>query len=282
MNISEEVIEFLRRALEEDIHTVDITTESIIPPHKTSKAIIRAKSDMILAGLPFAEEIFRLLDPQVDIRRFFNDGNHIKEGETIVHILGNTRALLKGERVALNLLQRLSGIATLTSRFVDVVKGKDVKILDTRKTTPGMRYLEKYAVRMGGGYNHRFGLYDGIIIKDNHIRACGGIRESLKRIKDNLPHHLLKIEVEVKDLDELRIAIEQGVDVIMLDNMNIEEIKEAVTLIRKSGRNILIEVSGNVNFENIKSIADTGVDLISIGMLTHSAPAVDISMKIID
>lgn len=282
MNIPEEVNEFLRRALHEDIRTGDITTESIIPQDKRSKAIIRTKSDIVLAGLPFAEEVMRILDPQIDIRRFFNDGNRVKNGETIAHISGNTHALLKGERVALNILQRLSGIATLTSRFADSVRDKNVKIVDTRKTTPCMRYLEKYAVRMGGGFNHRFGLYDGVLIKDNHIKVCGGLKEAIRKAKDNLPHHLLRIEVEVKDIDELKLAIEEGADIIMLDNMKIDEIREAVKMVRKSGKKIILEVSGNVNLENIRSIAETGVDLISVGMLTHSAPAADISMKIID
>ena len=207
---------------------------------------------------------------------FFSDGDRIKKGDVIAEVWGKTRTILSGERVSLNILQRLSGIATLTSMYNDKIQGTKAKIVDTRKTTPCLRFMEKYAVRTGGGGNHRFGLFDGILIKDNHIKAVGGIKESVTRAKKG--HHLLKIEVEVETLDQLREAIEAGADVVMLDNMPVHEMKEAVTLVK--GR-VLIEASGNVTLENIKDIADTGVDFISAGALTHSAPAADISLKIV-
>ncbi len=274
-NIADAVI---INALKEDIGNCDITTSSLIPEKHVSKAALVAKGGFILAGLPFAERTFNLIDKSLKFRNFKKDGSLIKEGNTIAKINGNTRNLLMAERVVLNILQRLSGIATLTESYIKRVKGLKVKIMDTRKTMPGLRFFEKYAVRTGGGYNHRYGLFDGVLIKDNHIAAVGGVGKAIRlaRLKS---HHLLKIEVEVKNLSEVKEAISSGADIIMLDNMPIDKIKKSVRLIRSKNPYVIIEVSGNINLENVRTIAETGVDLISIGALTHSAPAVDICLK---
>jgi nicotinate-nucleotide pyrophosphorylase (carboxylating) len=278
-----ELIEFLRKALIEDIGSGDITTNSIVQDTHTSRALIIAKSELVLAGMPFVKELFLLFDRDIRFHILKEEGSEIKKGETIAEINGKTATILTCERTGLNILQRLSGIATLTRRFVEKVKGTGVKILDTRKTTPLMRYLEKYAVRIGGGFNHRFGLFDGVLIKDNHIKAVGGIKKAIDLVKNNKAfHHLLKIEVETKDMEEVKEALEAGADIIMLDNMDIEEIKKAVRYIKGHSQRVLIEASGNVNLENVRAIAETGVDFISVGMLTHSAGAVDISLKIVD
>lgn len=270
----------LKNALLEDIGCGDITTSSVISPEHKSTAVLIAKEDFILAGIPFAEKIFKLINPQIRFKTNKKDSNRVKKGEVIATIRGNTRSLLMAERVALNLLQRLSGIATLTNRFIKCVNGLPVKIVDTRKTTLGLRFFEKYAVRVGGGHNHRFGLFDGILIKDNHIAAGGGIKNTV-RLARQKAHPLLKIEVEAKNIREVREALSAGADAIMLDNMSLKEIKRAVKIIRQKRPEIIIEVSGNVNREDVRRIAETGVDLISIGALTYSTPAVDISMKII-
>jgi nicotinate-nucleotide pyrophosphorylase (carboxylating) len=275
MDIPSSVINLIHRALEEDIGPGDITTSLLIPGKHESKAVFLSKANFLLAGLPFAKEVFRILDPSVGFRMFFNDGDKVNAADVIAEVYGNTSVILNGERVSLNILQRLSGIATLTKMFTEKVKDLNVKIVDTRKTTPCQRFMEKYAVRTGGGYNHRFGLFDGILIKDNHIKAVGNIREAVQRAKSS--HHLTKIEVEVRNLDELNEAVEAGADVVMLDNMTIPDMKEAV---RISKNRVLLEASGSVNLENVRDIAETGVDLISIGALTHSAPSVDISLKI--
>ena len=276
MDIPQGVSASLRRALEEDIGSGDITASLLLPEESISKAHIIAKGGFVLAGLPFIQEVFRILDPSLSFKTFFRDGDRIKKGDVIAEVWGKTRTILSGERVSLNILQRLSGIATLTSMYNDKIHGTKAKIVDTRKTAPCLRFMEKYAVKTGGGGNHRFGLFDGILIKDNHIKAVGSIKESVNLAKKG--HHLLKIEVEVETLDQLREAIEAGAHVVMLDNMPVHEMKEAVTLVK--GR-VLIEASGNVTLENIKDIAETGVDLISVGALTHSAPAADISLKIV-
>jgi nicotinate-nucleotide pyrophosphorylase (carboxylating) len=276
MEIPSSVINLIHLALEEDIGPGDITTSLLIPAENESKAVFLSKADFLLAGLPFAKEVFRILNPSVCFKMFFNDGEKVNKADVIAEVYGNTSVILNGERVSLNILQRLSGIATLTNMFTEKIKGLNVKIVDTRKTTPCQRFREKYAVRTGGGYNHRFGLYDGILIKDNHIKAVGNIREAVKRAKSN--HHLTKIEVEVRNLDELNEAIEAGADVVMLDNMTTFDMKEAV---RISKKRVLLEASGSVNLGNVRNIAETGVDLISIGALTHSAPSVDISLKIV-
>ncbi len=270
------VRETIHIALSEDLGHGDITSLLIVPASKEAKAIIRAKEDLILAGMPFVREVFLIIDPRIDVKVFFEEGIDIAKGSEIAEVTGNARGLLAGERTALNILQRVSGIATLTHTFKSLVSDLPVKIVDTRKTAPGMRFMDKYGVQTGGGDNHRYGLYDGVLIKDNHIRIAGGVKEAVGLAKK--AHHLMKIEVEVGNFDELREALDAGADVIMLDNMSLDEMAQAVKITK--GR-ALIEASGNVNINNVRTIAETGVDLISIGALTHSARAVDISMKII-
>jgi nicotinate-nucleotide pyrophosphorylase (carboxylating) len=266
----------IEQALQEDLGPGDITSESTIRPDSVSTAVMLAKQELVLAGLEVAREVFHYIDPNIQFTAFVKDGDRVNAGTEIAKLLGNTRALLAGERVALNLLQHLSGIATMTAHYVERVKGLKAEVLDTRKTLPGLRRLEKYAVRAGGGRNHRFGLYDGVLIKDNHIKAAGGITKAVEDAGKSA-HHLLKIEVETKTLDEVREAIAAQADIIMLDNMPIEMMREAVRLI--AGR-ALVEASGNITLESIRAVAETGVDAISSGSLTHSAPAADISMKI--
>ncbi len=268
--------ETIRLAMLEDIGHGDITSLLVVPEDSEAKARITAKEDFILAGMPFVKEVFNSIDRCVVINEFLHDGSRVKKGDVIAEISGNARSLLAGERISLNILQRVSGIATQTMGYVEKVSGLPVKIADTRKTTPVMRFMEKYGVRIGGGANHRFGLYDGILIKDNHIKIAGGVKKAVGLAKK--AHHLLKIEVEVKNLDELKEALDAVADVIMLDNMSAQDMREAVKIAK--GKAIL-EASGNVNLENIRGIAETGVNIISIGALTHSARAVDISMKII-
>ena len=269
--------EIIETALREDIGAGDITTTATVDKKAEGSAEIIVKEGLIVAGILIAEAVFKTVDAGIAFKAFVKDGESVKKGKTIARISGRLSSLLAGERVALNFLQRLSGIATLTSYFVAKVKGCRAKILDTRKTTPGLRILEKYAVRMGGGFNHRFGLCDGILIKDNHIAAVGSIMEAVLRARENIPHNML-IEVEAKNLDEVRGAILAGADVIMLDNMKPAVMKQAVKII---GKKALIEASGGVNLQNVRVIAKTGVDFISIGALTHSARAVDISMEVV-
>jgi nicotinate-nucleotide pyrophosphorylase (carboxylating) len=265
----------IAHALAEDLGTGDVTAEATIPAESASEALVLAKQDLVLAGIDAAREVFHYLDPEIRFSSVVKDGDAIRSGTELARLSGNTRNLLAGERVSLNLLQHLSGIATLTAGYVDKIKGLKARVLDTRKTLPGLRQLEKYAVRMGGGKNHRMGLYDMILIKDNHIKAAGGITKAMEsaRIKSGQ----LKIEVETKDLDEVREALSAKADIIMLDNMPLELMREAVAIIRGQA---LVEASGNVTLETIRAIAETGVDYISSGSLTHSAPAADISMKI--
>jgi nicotinate-nucleotide pyrophosphorylase (carboxylating) len=276
MEIPLGVVETIRRALEEDVGPGDCTTSLLIPEKKKSSAQFIAKGNLILAGLPFASLVFQLLDHTVRLRPFSADGDRIKKGRIIAEVSGYTGMLLKGERVSLNLLQRLSGIATLTGIYVEKIKGLKAKIVDTRKTTPCLRFMERYAVKTGGGCNHRFGLFDGILIKDNHIKAVGSIPKAIERAKSS--HHLSKIEIEVENIRGLREAIDAGADVVMLDNMSITDMRKAVLV--ANGR-VVLEASGGVTLENVREIAETGVDLISVGALTHSAPAVDISLKIV-
>ena len=270
------VVESIRRALEEDIGSGDITTSLLIPEEAVSKARYIAKDTFTLAGIPFAQEVFHILHPSIEWTSFFTDGDKIVKGDVLAELSGKTRIILTGERVSLNILQRLSGIATLTSAYVERIRGLKTRIVDTRKTVPGMRFMEKYAVRKGGGHNHRFGLFDGILIKNNHIKAVGSVSEAVKRAKAS--HHLAKIEVEVESLRDLVQAVEAGADIIMLDNMSVSDMKEAVQIIQ--GR-LLIEASGGINLDNVREIASTGVDIISIGALTHSAAAVDISLQLV-
>lgn len=274
--IDHKIRSFLMKALSEDIGPGDVTTDSIFPEVIPSRGIIRAKEDLILAGIDVVKEVFALIDAEIIFTSLHRDIERVKKGEVIAEIMGDGRTLLKGERVALNIIQRLSGIATLTRRYVEEVEGYKVRILDTRKTAPNLRVLEKYAVRVGGGWNHRLGLFDGVLIKDNHIALAGSIKKAVRRVRENAPH-TLKIEVEVKNLEEAQEAIALGADIIMLDNMGLDDIRRAVGMVK--GR-LLIEVSGNVDLSKIRDIASAGVDFISIGALTHSAPAVDISMEI--
>lgn len=267
----------IKTALAEDIGSGDITTMATVDGETEGEADIIAKENLVVAGILIAEAVFKTVDTKIDFKALVTDGDSIRKGKTIAAVSGRVSAILTGERVALNFLQRLSGIATLTSQFVNNVKGFKVKILDTRKTTPGLRVLEKYAVRMGGGFNHRFGLCNGVLIKDNHIAAVGSIAEAVCRAREKAPKNML-IEVEVKNLNEVKEAIIAGADVIMLDNMKPSVMKKAVEII---GRTALVEASGGINLKNIREIAKTGVDFISVGALTHSARAVDISLEVV-
>ncbi|MBI5327186.1 MAG: carboxylating nicotinate-nucleotide diphosphorylase [Deltaproteobacteria bacterium] len=270
--------DIIETALLEDVGSGDITTMAVVDRNVEGSAEIIAKEDMVVAGALIAEAVFKTIDAKIEFKAFVKDGDRVKKGKIIAAVSGRLSAIFIGERVALNFLQRLSGIATLTSRFVNNVKGLKVKILDTRKTTPGLRILEKYAVRMGGGFNHRFGLCDGVLIKDNHIAAVGRIAEAVCRAREKAPKNML-IEVEVKNMTEVKEAIIAGADVIMLDNMKPSVMKQAVKTIGKAA---LIEASGGVNLKNIRAIAKTGVDFISVGALTHSARAVDISLEVVN
>jgi len=270
--------ELIRLALEEDIGAGDITTDALIAPEITATAVIFAKEPLIIAGLRVAQEVFITLDPAASFDTPFQDGDRVESNDDILTVQCTLRALLTGERTALNFLQRLSGISTNTRKYVDRVAGTRVRLTDTRKTTPGWRSLEKYAVKVGGAHNHRFGLYDAILIKDNHIAACGGISEAVTKIQsDKDPSQ--QIEVEVSDLGQVNEALESGADIIMLDNMNLTDIRRAVTIVKERA---LIEVSGGVTLDRLAEITDTGVDIISIGALTHSARAVDISMRLVE
>ncbi len=268
--------DLITRALAEDIGSGDVTSQATIRKESRSVAVLLAKQDLVLAGLDVARAVFHQLDEGIQFTASAKDGDRVNAGAEFVKLTGNTRALLAGERVALNLLQHLSGIATLTARYVEQVKGLKAAVLDTRKTLPGLRELEKYAVRMGGGRNHRMGLYDMVLIKDNHIKAAGGVTRAVEAARGNV-HPPLKIEVETKTLDEVREALAVKAEIIMLDNMPADMMREAVKLVNGQ---TLVEASGNVTLETIRAIAETGVDLISSGSLTHSAPAADISMKI--
>ncbi len=263
-------------AISEDVGSGDITTDNLVAPDLTGNGIIIAKEPLVVAGLDIAKQVFETFDPNVLFTSGFSDGDTLKKGEILLEVEGKLDALLKGERTALNFLQRLSGIATHVRTYVETLKGKDVRLVDTRKTTPGWRVLEKYAVRMGGAFNHRMGLYDGVLIKDNHIAVSGSIKKAVAHIRNNVSH-LVKIEVEVSDIFEAKEALEAGADVIMLDNMDIAGIKEAVKVI--AGR-ALVEVSGMVTKDDLQTLASTGIDIISAGALTHSAGSIDLSMKI--
>ncbi len=267
------VIEY---ALNEDIGNGDITTNSLIPIDLQTKATMVAKSTGVIAGLAVAEYVFRTFSSDITWKTFVNDGDKVSKGDLIVEILGSYRALLTGERVALNFLQRMSGIATMTANYVDTLKEYKTQILDTRKTVPGLRLLDKYAVKMGGGTNHRIGLYDMVLIKDNHIKIAGGITNAVAQIKKNLPDGI-KVEVETTTIREVQEALAAGVDIIMLDNMSNSTMAESVKLI---GGQAKVEASGNMTMERLKEVAATGVDFISIGALTHSVAAFDISMNI--
>ncbi len=271
--------DFIRSALAEDLGHGDITSSLTIGNEKACAHII-AKEPFVLAGMPFVKEVFDILGGGVQIDVLIEEGSRVKKGDIIARLSGGAKELLAGERVALNILQRLSGTATAASSFVEKVKDLPVRITDTRKTTPGMRSMEKYAVAVGGASNHRFGLYDGILIKDNHIKIAGGVKKAIGLAKKG--HHLLKIEVEVGNMAELEEAVDAGADVIMLDNMSVAEMTDAVKFARSRNDRVLLEASGNVGLNNVRDIALTGVDIISVGAITHSAKAADISMKITD
>lgn len=265
---------YILAALREDMTSGDITTDSILKDEKAEVNLI-AKDKGILAGLDVFKRVFELLDEDVTFEFYFSDGDEVNNKDLIGKIRGRAKAILEGERTALNFLQRMSGIATYTKKMVDALDSEHVKILDTRKTTPNMRIFEKYAVTLGGGYNHRYNLSDGIMLKDNHIDAAGGIREAVEKVRSLNPF-VKKIEVEVENFDQVREALEAKADIIMLDNMEIEEIKEACKIINKKA---IIECSGNVSLENINSYKDLDIDYISSGAITYSAGVLDLSMK---
>ncbi|MCI9419085.1 MAG: carboxylating nicotinate-nucleotide diphosphorylase [Eubacterium sp.] len=265
----------IRLALQEDITSEDITTNAVMPDAKKGEVQLICKQDGIIAGLEVFARVFRLLDETVEIKFSCNDGDAVTSGQVMAVLTGDIRVLLSGERVALNYLQRMSGIATYTSEVAKLLEGSGTKLLDTRKTTPNMRIFEKYAVKVGGGYNHRYNLSDGVLLKDNHIGAAGGVSQAVRMAKEYAPF-VRKIEVEVENLDMVREAADAGADIIMLDNMSAEEMREAVKLI---GGRAQTECSGNVTKENVKHLVEIGVDYISSGALTHSAPILDISLK---
>lgn len=266
----------VKAALMEDIGSGDITTLLTTPVNYDATATMTAKEEGVVAGIELARAIFKLVDPAIIFDPCIVDGAHVKPGDHIAVIAGNARGVLTAERVSLNFIQQASGVATLTAKYVELVSHTNAKIVDTRKTVPGLRRLQKYAVTLGGGYNHRFGLDDGILIKDNHIAAAGGITPAITSAKQSAPH-TLKIEIEVTDLAQLQEAIEAGADIVMLDNMPLEIMREAVKI--ANGR-VTLEASGGVNLETVKAIAEAGVDIISVGALTHSPAALDISMNI--
>lgn len=267
--------ELIMMALREDITSEDITTNSVMPEYQKGEVQLICKQDGVLAGLDVFKRVFELLDDTVEFKMNYKDGDSVKNGDLIGTVTGDIRVLLSGERTALNYLQRMSGIATYTRSIADLLKGSKTKLLDTRKTTPNMRVFEKYAVRVGGGCNHRYNLSDGILLKDNHIGAAGGVREAVLMAKEYAPF-VRKIEVEVENLEMLKEALDAGADIVMLDNMSVEMMKEAVKLAEGRAET---ECSGNVTRENVSRLVDIGVDYISSGALTHSAPIMDLSLK---
>ncbi len=269
--------EIIRVALGEDLGEVgDVTTRALFPTSRDVRAAIFCRDSGVIAGIEVAARVFALLE-KVSFQSRVEEGERVEGGQVIAELEGTIEVILLGERTALNFLQHLSGIATLTAQFVEKVEGYPVKILDTRKTTPGLRLLEKEAVRAGGGFNHRFGLYDGVLIKDNHLKALGEIAAAVKSIRSHLPSK--KIEVETENLRQVKEALEAGADIIMLDNMDVATMKEAVRIV---GGRVIVEASGGINLENIREIAATGVDWISVGVLTQAAPPLDISLEIVE
>ena len=270
------IVEF---ALEEDTALGDITSELTVPEGRAASGILLAKSDGVISGLSVVREVFRQVDPAVRFEPLLEDGDRVTRGERIAHIAGSARSILKGERVALNFLQRLSGVATTTARYVEATRGTEARIIDTRKTTPGMRLLEKASVRHGGGHNHRIGLGDGILIKDNHLAAIGGPERIARAVSAARAGaaHTLRVEVEVTSLAELEQALAVRPDTVLLDNMTVEEMSQAVRL---TAARALLEASGGITLESVRAVALTGVNLISVGALTHSSRALDISLEI--
>lgn len=270
-----ETVRLIRGALREDIGRGDITTESIVPSGRTGSAMIVAKGKGVICGIDAAGLVFNVIDKRLKARRFFDDGSKVEPGDVVMEIRGSMRSILKAERVALNLLCRLSGIATLTGKFADAVKGAGARIYDTRKTTPLLRGLEKYAVRTGGGFNHRFGLYDMVLIKDNHVDEAGGVAQAVKKARRK--NKGVPVEVEARTYGEAKNAVDSKADIILLDNMGVKELKRAIGVIGKMAK---IEISGGVNLKNVRQLAGLGVDRISVGMLTHSPGTLDFSLKI--
>lgn len=271
-----QVNKLISAALDEDIGPGDLTTQSILDGSELGRAAAIAKSDLVVAGMDVFKAVFLFVDSSLSFSGNFKDGEKAPQGETLAEVSGSLSSILKAERVALNFFQRMCGIATAARSFAEAVKGTKAIVVDTRKTAPGLRILDKYAVGAGGGRNHRFGLYDGVLIKDNHIEAAGSITAAISRSRQKAPH-TARIEVEVKNLDEVREALCAGADIIMLDNMGIEEMRQAVFLI--SGK-ALVEASGNISLDNVRGVALTGVDLISVGALTHSVKAADVSLLV--
>jgi len=263
-------------ALREDVGRGDLTTTAVVPQDIDAHAVMTAKAEGVIAGLDLVRAVYRHVDPEVAVQPLVNDGDRVRPGDRVLEARGPARSLLIGERVALNFVQRLSGIATATRRAVDAVAGTKARIVDTRKTTPGLRILEKYAVRAGGGHNHRFGLDDAVMIKENHIAVAGGIIPAVEAARRAIGH-MHKIEVEIASLDQIDEAIASGADVILLDNMSIEQMREAVERI---GGRAIVEASGGIRPDNVRAVAETGVDVISLGWITHSAPALDLSLLI--
>ena len=266
---------YIINALKEDITIEDVTTNAIMPENKIGQAELICKEDGVLAGIDVFKRVFELLDYHANFLSNFKDGDMIKKEDIVGVLTGDIKAILSGERTALNYLQRMCGIATYTKNLADILEGTNTKLLDTRKTTPNMRLFEKYSVTVGGGYNHRYNLSDGILIKDNHIGAAGSIAEAVKRARNYSPF-IRKIEVEVENLEMLKEALDAGADIIMLDNMDLETMKEAIKIIDKKAKT---ECSGNVTIEKLKEVAKIGVDFVSCGALTHSSPILDLSLK---
>ncbi len=274
----QEVDAVLELALREDIGSGDVTTDSIVPEDAVLTGEIRAKGSGVVSGMGLSCAVFRKLDPDCAWEEIVHDGDRVSPGDALARVTGRSRAILSAERTALNILQKMSGISTLTSLFVEAVADSGVKIKDTRKTLPGLRWISKYAVAAGGGHNHRAGLYDGVLIKDNHIKAAGGIAAAVAKAREGVGEDF-PVEVETKTMEQVKEAVSCGADVIMLDNMDIAEIEEAVIFI---DRRALVEVSGGITLENVKEMARSGVDFISVGALTHSAPCLDISFDVLN
>ncbi|WP_239619011.1 carboxylating nicotinate-nucleotide diphosphorylase [Cohnella mopanensis] len=271
--------EQLKAWLSEDIGSGDVTTMATVPQGHQSSGIIHAKQSGIIAGIPLARLVFEVIDKNLKFNAQVTDGTRVDRGTVLAVVEGSTHSILTGERLALNLLQRLSGIATKTNEYVAAAQGQKVRIADTRKTTPGHRTMEKYAVRIGGGANHRFGLYDAVMIKDNHIKAAGGITAAVQAAQSRIPHTMM-IEVEAESLAQAEEALQAGAHIIMLDNMNSSDMSEAVAMIRGKAPNIVIEASGGITPERVAEVARSGVDIISVGSLTHSFQALDISLDL--
>ena len=278
IRLDDAALRLIDLALAEDRGAGDWTTRWIVSARAKAEGTIIAKEGGVIAGLALGSAVFLRLDPRVEFEAAVSDGDRVEPGQLVASVSGPARAVLTGERTALNFLQRLSGIATLTRKFVDAVAGTRARILDTRKTTPAWRALEKAAVRAGGGENHRFGLFDLVLIKENHAAVAGGVTEAIRRVQD-ANNKGLRVEVEIHDLTDLRSALDARVDRVLLDNMSLEQIAEAVKLVRKRAAGIEIEASGNMTLERVRAVAEAGVDFISVGAITHSATALDLSLR---